>query len=279
MKEILKKGDISQIILEGGGALTGEVHLLKHKGKKYILRKCITLKRAKFYEEVNLKLRKYSFLPKLLKRYGKNVIYEYIEGKHLKRNESMEIFEEIGKIVGRINNIKSKKMKTRFYENTKNLLSGRFKPDIKIKMRRKRSNIKKMPKKIINKERYDLLRKIHKNLMGRTKAEVTWDPSDITVTNFLLVKGKVYLVDVDSIKPALKGYGIAKFFDNWAKTPQRQKAFKKGYKSILSMKYLDKTYEELINLEFLVQRLNWHNHTGGKVSKDLKKLNSYLKEK
>jgi len=279
MREILKKGDISQIILEGGGALTGEVHLLKYKGKKYILRKCVTLNRAKFYEEIEKKLGKYGFLPKIIKRYGKNLIYEYIEGRHLKRNESMKTFEEIGKIVGRINSIQSKKMKTRFYENTKNLLSGRFKPDLKIQMRRKRSNIKKMPKKIIDKEKYNLLRETHKNLMKKAQAEVAWDPSDITVTNFIMSKGKIYLVDVDSIKPALKGYGIAKFFDNWAKTPQRQKAFKKGYKSILSMKYLDKTYEELINLEFLIQRLNWHNHTGRNVGKDLKKLNVYLKSK
>lgn len=277
MKEILKKGDISQIILEGGGALTGEVHLLGYKEKKYILRKCLTLKRAKFYEEIESKLGKYGFLPKILKRQGRKILYEYVKGRHLKRNEKMEIFGELGKIVGRINTVKSQKMRTRFDENLKNLLTGRFKPDIKIRMRRKRSNIKKMPKKIINGEQYSLLKKIHKNLMEKTKAQVTWDPSDITVTNFILKKNKVYLVDIDSIKPALKGYGIAKFFDNWAKTPQRQKAFKKGYESILSMKYLDKIYEELINLEFLIQRLNWHNHVGRDMSKDLKKLKNYFK--
>lgn len=276
MKKILKQGDISIIINEGGGALTGEVHLIKYEGKKYILRKCLTLKRAKFYEEVEEKLGKYGFLPKIIKRYRKNLIYEYIEGRHLRRNECLLVFEEIGKIVGRINSIKSNKKDTRFDENLKNLLTGRFKPNIKIRMRRKRSKIKRKPKKIIDKKEYGDLKKLHSELKKKVKVNVMWDTSDITVTNFILKGNKVYLVDVDSIKPALKGYGISKFFDTWAKTPQRRKAFRKGYESALSLKYMDKNYEELINLEFLIQRLNWHNHTGGDMSKDLKKLKDYV---
>ncbi|MBI2044401.1 hypothetical protein HYT24_03490, partial [Candidatus Pacearchaeota archaeon] len=66
MKYLLTKGEISELINDSGGGLSGEVYLVKHKDKKYILRKCKNIQRAKKYEFVSSKFEKYGFLPKFL---------------------------------------------------------------------------------------------------------------------------------------------------------------------------------------------------------------------
>jgi len=272
-KNILKKGEISLIINKDGGSLSEEVHLVKYQDKKYILRKCSTLKIARGYEKISLKLEKYGFLPKLIGKKGKNLIYEFIEGRHLKKNESMKTFKEIGKIVGRINTIQASKENSYFKKNLKNIFSGKFAPSAKTLSKRKRNKTRKMPKKLIGKKTYKLIQSKRRKLFKKTKARITWDSSDITTTNFIMRKGKIYLVDIESIKPSIKGYGISKFYYYWGNTAPRKKAFEKGYKSILPMKYFNKDYQELINLSFIIQKLNWFNHIGEDYTKDLERLN------
>ncbi len=87
MKHILKEGEINLLLSESGGGLSNEVHLIKHDGKNYIVRKCDSLKRARGYELISKKLERYGFLPKFLGRYGKDVLYEYVEGRDLREKD------------------------------------------------------------------------------------------------------------------------------------------------------------------------------------------------
>ena len=99
MKHLLKEGKISLLLPEGeGGGLSGEVHLIKHKDKNYVVRRCQNLEKAKHYASLSKKFKKYGFLPKLLGRHGKDVFYEYIGGRDLRKAESIKVFEQLGKI-------------------------------------------------------------------------------------------------------------------------------------------------------------------------------------
>lgn len=67
MKHILKKGKISLLLPEGqGGGLSGEVHLVEHVDKKYVVRRCSDILIAKEYENISKRFAKYHFLPKFL---------------------------------------------------------------------------------------------------------------------------------------------------------------------------------------------------------------------
>ena len=84
------------------------------------------------------------------------------------------------------------------------------------------------------------------------------DANDITPSNFRLSKdGKVYFVDIEAIKPRIKGFGIAKFYIQWGKTSARRKAFDRGYSSIYSMKFLTQGYKDFIFLNFIIQEINY----------------------
>ena len=60
--------------------------------------------------------------------------------------------------------------------------------------------------------------------MKKFKQNVTLDTFDVSPANFRLSKGKVYFVDLDAIKPKLKGMGMIKCMFGWAeKEEEREK--------------------------------------------------------
>ena len=146
MKNIIKEGEISLLFPEGeGGGLTGETNLVKHNGQKFVLRKCETISKAKYYEHLSKKFEKFGFFPKLIGRIGKNVLFEYIEGRDLKgKGEKIKYIEDIGKILGTINNFKfENKNENLFLKQVKECASGNYKPSLKVLIARKIRKIRK----------------------------------------------------------------------------------------------------------------------------------------
>jgi|TARA_Y100000310_G_C20460866_1_gene705292 hypothetical protein len=231
------------------GGWSGETYLVEEKGKKYVVRKCKTLKKAKHYETIEKKFGKYKILPKLIRRNKKNVIYEYIEGRDLKHNESIKIINQVGKIAAIVNKIKSKESsKTRFNKQL---------TDIKF-----------------NKEKIKVIKQIYKNLESQLKPKTTWDLNDLNSDNFRINKeGQVYFVDIEAIKSRVKLYCIGKGFMRWFKTKKEQENFKKGYNSISSVKFFTDKYKDFIDFNFLIEELRYKK-IYGKNYKPRTKINT-----
>jgi predicted Ser/Thr protein kinase len=260
IKQILKEGKITSLAsdskIEGW---SGEAHLIRHKGGKYALRKCKKIDRAKHYVKISKKLEKYGFLPKLLGRKGKNVVYEYIEGRDLMRKESINVIKQIGAIAAYINKIKTKgPVHERFNKQLKEIITGKF------------TGIKKRKKSLLSKEKISKIKKLHSYLRKKTKTELREDINDTHPDNFRLRKGKVYFVDIEAIKPRIILYGLGKAFIKWFKKPKQREYFKKGYASVSSIKFLTKKYEDLIYLNYLIQEVNYREKLGSKYKPKFK---------
>ena len=91
-KEILKEGKISRLIPdEANAGMSGEVHLLEHQGKKYVVRKCRTKERADLFEEIIKKFKRDGFLPRLFCRCGNDLLLEYLPGRDFRGDECIKI--------------------------------------------------------------------------------------------------------------------------------------------------------------------------------------------
>ncbi len=280
MKYIIKEGEISILLPEGeGGGLSGEVHLIKHEGKKYVVRRCKELKKAKQYEFISKKLGKYGFLPKFLGRYGKDVLYEYIEGRDLRKDEKLDVFRQLGAIAAKVNTVNSSySHELRLDQQLKELVSGKYKTIGKAAMRVWKNRMagekfdKRRVKALLSKDEGENIKRIYFYLKKKVKPKVTYESNDLSGGNFRLSKGKVYFIDVEAIKPRWKGFGIAKCFTQWAKTPKKQQAFLKGYKSVSSVKFLNKNYMDFLYLNFYVQSLNYKVKVGREYNVELRRL-------
>ena len=260
MKKILKEGKIKLIIPENGGGLSGEVHLVKYGKEKFITRRCKTVEKAKSYEELDDRFSQYGFLPKLLGRYGKDVLYEFIDGRDLQGKESMGVFEQIGSLSARINKVKVKgDVSKRFNRQLEELVTGKFSISGKVLMKQVRLKEYKKPKSILSRAEGDHIDEVYRNLKRKVKPYMTLDAGDVAPGNFRLGEdGRVYFVDVEAIKPRVRGLGIAKFFLTWGDTEARQRAFLRGYSKVSSTKFLTEEYRDFIFLNFLMQKVNYN---------------------
>ncbi|MBT7238087.1 hypothetical protein HN865_04495 [Candidatus Woesearchaeota archaeon] len=265
MKKILKGGKIKLLLPEGeGGGLTGETHLVEYDHQKYVLRKCETLSKSRYYEHLSKKFEKYGFFPKFLGRLGKNVFFEYIEGRDLRSNEEKtEYLFEIGKILGIINKFSfENKFENLFNKQLKELTSGVYVPSLKVLMAREKRNIRKKPKKVLTDKQYKEILKCFKKLKKELNPKIVYECTDPMPGNFRVRKNKIYLVDIESIKPRYKGLGMNKFILEWGKTPLKKNKFIEGYNQHSSLSYFTDEYKKFIDLNFLIQRLNFQVQTG-----------------
>jgi thiamine kinase-like enzyme len=275
MKQVLKEGKMELLIPErAGGGLTRETHIVRHKGKKYVLRKCLELSKARYYEHLSEKFEKHGFLPKFLGRLGKNVFYEYIDGRDLRgKKERLDNIKEVGKILAMINKYKIEKSeKELFKTQVKELVLGNYNPSLKVQIARKARKVRKKPKALLTKEEGIKILSYFKKLKKELKPKLVYECTDTTPGNFRVRKGKVYLVDIESIKPRYKGLGITKFFNEWGKTTNKRKEFIKGYKSKNSLKFLNDKYKKFIELIFLINRLNFSAQTGKEYKSTIEKI-------
>jgi hypothetical protein len=264
MNNIIKEGETSLLFPEGeGGGLTGETNLVKYHGQKFVLRKCETISKAKYYEHLSKKFEKFGFFPKLVGRVGKNVLFEYIDGRDLKgKGEKINYIEDIGKILGTINKFNfENKIENLFLKQVKECVSGNYHHSLKVWMARKKRNIRKRPKKVLTKKEAKEILKRFNEFKKKLNPKLVYECTDPLPGNFRVRKNKIYLVDIESIKPRYKGLGISKFLLEWGKTKSKQERFVKGYKSKNKIDFLTEEYKEFINLIFLVQRLNFQAQT------------------
>lgn len=260
MKNIILRGDIKKIIPRAGGGLTGEVHILKRGKKKYILRRCGSVKTAKHYIKIYNKFKKYGFLPKLLGRYGNDVVFEYVEGRHLRKGDPLKYFEEIGRIAARVNKHKARyDYKKVFYQQLKEVETGKYKnTSPKVLERRRRNKEEIRPKKVFIKKEVEDIRKTFNLLDKKCSPKTVWDANDFGASNFIIdKKGKVFFVDIEGIKPKVKGFAIGKGILHLAKKKSQKKALIRGYSSVLSNKFLTDEYIDFLFLSFLMQKINY----------------------
>jgi len=258
--EILKRGKLKSMSVETGVGSTGEAHLATLEGKKYLLRICKDEETANKYIGYYNKFKKHGFFPKLLESTGKYVLFEFIEGRRCSENESLRVIRRIGRIAAQINKAKAD------YDYQK---SGRFFKKLE-EIRQKKFIPEDLAIKAIG--LYNLLNK-------KIKLKYALDAGDMTNDNFMISKkGKVYFVDIEAIKPNIKGYGIAKGFSSWFKDDKDKEYFTKGYNSAGSMNFFTEDYMKLVTLIFFIDRIRFKSIKGEMniVKITISKLNKLL---
>ncbi|MFH1452091.1 MAG: hypothetical protein ABIF88_02880 [archaeon] len=281
----LKKGVLAPIIPESGGGLSMETYLLEKGKNKYIVRRCNSEKRAEYYEVILKRLSKYGVLPKQIKRNGKNIIYEYLCGRDLKKKENFKVFEQVGQVCAKINSVKKlteEDINIIFYKQLEELRKGSYRKftldEMKGKRKRRpneRHDIRRIKPLITNNEE-DKIKRINNSLIENTKAIVCLDAVDVSPANFRLSKGKVYFVDIGGIKTTIKGIGLAKGLWGWAQTEKQRLAILHGYFSI-SKEEFSEDYLNLIRLHYIIQSLHDRVKIGRDYKKQLLMLKSFLK--
>lgn len=257
MKHILEKGEIKELFSDSGeGGWSKEVHIVNYNGEKYVLRRCRSLERAKDFEFLFKKFEKYDFLPKLYGRFENDLLMEYIEGRDLRKKELSKTFEQIGRICAIVN-----------------------KQDVKQKPSLKFDDwLKKGAGNVLEKAKTRKVRRLYSCLEKRVKVKSTWDCGDLNPDNFRLRKGKVYLVDIDSVIKVVRGYGLGKGLTKWFKSPKQKQAFKKGYSKISSVSFLTEEYEDYVVLYFLIHEIELYKRVGRNFKPNIKKRFKRLDE-
>ena len=260
MKDKIQSGQLKRIIPLKGGGLTGEVHLLNHNNKKFIVRRCETIEIAKKYVKIYHTFKKYGFFPKLLGRYGKDVVFEYIEGRHIRKNEPLIIYEKLGIIAAQINKASADQdYKKRFFGQLKEIEEGIYENvDKKVLERRRINKEVVQSQKVITKIEAIMVKKVFEYLDKTCKPQTSWDANDFNATNFMITpKKQVYFVDIEALKPRIKGFGIAKAMHHILKTKSQQKRFLQGYSSVSPIDFLTEEYRDFLTLMFMVQKINY----------------------
>ncbi len=261
MKQFLNGSEISQLFPdEDEGGLTKEAHLVKKAGKKYVLRICKDMKTANLYELYSKKFKKYGFLPELLDKKGRRLIYEYIPGRDARKKDALKVAYSVGKIVGRISETyipgqKPINFDERFYHELRYLIR----------------------KKAIDREKAVQIKKKYENIRKKVHLKNTFELVDPSPDNFRIYKGKVYLVDINAIQLDLKGRSFSKTFMKWFITKKQREEFKKGYNSVSSMKFLTKDYLELVYLYHLVKNIAFKLRGRRDYSHQFNRLTKLLK--
>ena len=244
MKHILKEGVRSKF--EKG--IVSKVELIEYDGKKYVLRTFKSKKKADYYSSILKKLKKYKFTPKILYQNKRQVLFEFIEGRDCKESDASRAAYQVGKICAAINKLKNLESYN---------LNRKFNTFLNLIERRN----------VISKTDAKSARNLYKMLYRKLKPKIALDANDVYAENFRIVHGKLYLVDVEAIRPTIKGYGIIKGFNRWFQKSKQQKDFLKGYNSIGNTKFLTEDYLKFANLFFYARsialRLMFNNSPHG----------------
>jgi hypothetical protein len=278
---------LKPLIPSTGGGLSGEAHLYEERGEKRVVRVCNNEERAIFYERLCIDLSKYKILPKFIMRRGKYVFLEFLEGRDLGKNENLEVFKHIGRICAIINNLEINNtpvdINKDFFERLDQLNTGNYpkysKKEYEEKKRRRPNETHDIGKivPLISLEEKNRIINLNKKLMKKFKQNVTLDTFDVSPANFRLSKGKVYFVDLDAIKPKLKGMGVIKCMFGWAEKEEEREALLSGYYSKYKGEKFSEEYQKLLELHFLIQALHDRAKLGRSYDKQLKKLKELMK--
>lgn len=259
MKETLKKGKIKRLLPdEKKGALSNETFIINYKNKKYVLRKCKDIDKAKEYENYLKHFEKYNILPRFLYRDKNNLVLEFIEGRDCTKEDADSVAEQVGEIAGIIN---SKKIKTNLD----------FHQKFNLALNKIREN------SVISDNEFNLIKKRYNELLKKIKPLTGLDAADIVPANFRLNNGKVYLVDLGMLGDNIICRGLAKGFLKWFKTKKQRENFLKGYKKYSSINFLTKDYMDFIYLYFLITNMRFKSNINRDNGLNHKRLSRLLK--
>jgi hypothetical protein len=263
MKSVIEQGEIAKLRSDSGiGGISGEMHLLKHQGNKYALRICLDDKRAEEYSLLYNLIEHHGFFPKLLYKDGRNFLFEYLEGRDCTLKEDAKTAYEIGKIFALINSLPVEESK-KFDIDKKFFLSLDF----------------ILKNKAIDTEKHAEISEKYKNLRKEVSPNIVIEVSDCIPSNFRISNGKVFLVDIESLKHRFLGRGIAKSFLSWFKEQEQRKSFIDGYSSVASADFLNEDYLQFSYIYYLIVNTRFKIEHKKNYENNIKKINLFLEGK
>jgi hypothetical protein len=258
MEQIIKEGKAELIKPKETDSSYKEVYLLTYNHQKYILIKCGKKKTADRYEKNYNIFEKFGFFPELLWRDKTRLIFEYIPGRDCKMSDALQVAGDVGGIVGVINSIK---IPIKQYNFDKNFF-------------KKLNYIKK--RHVLNSDKIKEIRDKYYELKSKANPILSIDAKDIKGDNFRLYNGKVYFVDIDAIRPALRGLGIAKAMLHWFKIPIERELFFKGYNKFSDSSFFTTDYRDFIFLYFIIKEIHSKYTKKRLISQRLETLDKFL---
>jgi fructosamine-3-kinase len=257
--KILKNPKITRLLPEtGGGGRSEQTYIVKDGDNKYVLRKYKDKKEADEDAYFSKKVGRLDIIPRFYGQDGKNLLFEYIEGRDLSKEESLDVFRQMGEISAKAHRIKADKFN----------LDKRFLRNLGYLKR----------KKTIDAGGYKKIKRAYLSLKQELKPTVTLDVADIIPDNYRINKnGKVYWIDIEGLKPSLKGRGMGKAYLKWFDETQKG-AFKEGYEKIAPMDWFGKKYETLSKLYFIVHNTALRIKEKRPLDKNLERIENVMKE-
>ncbi|MEK6960374.1 MAG: hypothetical protein AABX47_04320 [Nanoarchaeota archaeon] len=257
--DILKDPSITPLQSNLNDADSGEVFLVEDRGRRYKLRICDDVAQARYIESNIMKVRSKGVMTHYIGRQGRNLLFEYIPGRDLRKDEDCDTVYKVGQIVGRVHAIKVQRPSD---------------PDAKFH----RSLNYLIDQELLDQEDKKKIEENFHRLKPEGKTEYSMDIQDINPSNFRKGDdGQVHLVDEENVIPNLKGYGFIKPFLHWFKD-EHKRSFLEGYRSVADDSFFDDRFRQFVQLNYLVIHASKLHKKKRPCNKDLGWLRNLLEE-
>ncbi len=219
-------------LFKEGRAISGKTfRVFDANLKQYKLHYADSLRKAVEIEQNVTKVP--SIFPEYYGRQGRFLLFAWIKGRTLTKEEKPEVYEKVGRLcadVHNANSVQGSSFKKGFYRWLECLPVAIFTP---------------MQKQVIAEQ--------FENLREKVRVSVQLDLRDLHQGNCIIdEQERVFFVDEGGLLHSAKGLGFAKPFLTWF-SPEARAAFWKGYTEKHSGDYFDRAYEELMTLMSCVQ--------------------------
>ena len=221
-------GRVREVVsLQSERAVSGRTFKVTDRnGKLYKLHSADSLKTALLIER-NVSLAPHVF-PQFYGREGRFLLFDWIEGRTLTKEESPDVYEKIGRLcadVHNLNDVQEKDLAEEFF-----------------------SRLAKISTDIFTDQEKSFIADTFRNLNQKLRVDIVLGINDIHRVNFMVdFQDNVYFVDEGGLLHQAKGLGQARAFLSWF-TAEARHAFEQGYKEKHSLDYFDKDYEKFMTL-------------------------------
>lgn len=234
-KQLLKNPSFRHLEPDAGpdsGGISGQAFLVTDGSSRHKLRECDSCRKAKELEQRLKKVTQLGILPKFHGRDGRYLLFDFIEGRDLVKQEGPAVIHKLGQMVGKLNKVKVNK-----YDHNKYFLGSL---DYLLK------------NDTIDKQLYDDILAGYRTLGSKIKLQYCMDYKDMQPSNVRMsTDGKLYFIDEEAMRQRFKGFGLAKPFMKWFDEAQRA-AFENGYNTVSDIGFFDADLEKFSGLYYLV---------------------------